>query len=457
MNDIAVTVDNVSKKFRLFNSPRMRFFEAIDPFSRTFHREFWALKQICFEVARGTSVGIMGRNGSGKSTLLQILCSVMKPTSGYIHVNGRISALLELGADFNPEMTGRENVVWKGIRMGMKKKAILARCPEIEAYADIGEFFDQPVKIYSSGMFVRMAFATAIHVDPDILVVDEALAVGDAKFQHKCFQTFRRFLDAGKTLVLVSHDVGTLLRLCDQGVVLDEGQAYFKGAIAQATNKYQALLFGNPRQTDRAGATNDLPDTSHPSDPSISEQKPYQDHWSDTQPAPMVLMRSGILDNCRNRSSYNKHETRLGDGRMQILDYIIAIPGKIEPAHIPHDAEIEIYVKFHFFEELNNVCIGFAFISKDSLYVYGTNLAMQCKPLLSGHAGETLIAKIVCNPTLVGGDYFLNLGCSLITPQQEVYLDVRRSIAHLKVNDTPWCTGFLAAESTLEVMERFVH
>jgi lipopolysaccharide transport system ATP-binding protein len=240
-------------------------------------------------------------------------------------------------------------------------------------------------------------------------------------------------------------------------MVLNEGRVYFQGTIAQATNTYQALLFGKPRQDEKAGSPNDLPDAAHPSCPSISEQNPSQDHQPDKQPAIRILMQSGNIDNCRNRPSYNKHETRLGDGRMQILDYIIAIPGEIEPAHIPHDAEIEIYVKFHFFENLDNVSIGFAFISKDSLYVYGTNLSMQCKPLLSGRAGETLIAKMVCNPTLVGGDYFLNLGCNRITPQQEDYLDVRRSIAHLKVNDTPWCTGFLAAESTLEVMERFVH
>jgi lipopolysaccharide transport system ATP-binding protein len=179
MPEIAISLKNISKKYRLFNSPQDRFWEALHPFNKKYHKEFWALKDVSFDVLKGQTVGIIGRNGSGKSTILQILCSILRPTSGEVTVNGRVSALLELGSGFNPEFTGRQNVMMKGMIMGFSEAEMRNRFPEIEAFADIGEFIDQPMKIYSSGMSVRLAFATAINVDPDILVIDEALAVGD--------------------------------------------------------------------------------------------------------------------------------------------------------------------------------------------------------------------------------------------------------------------------------------
>lgn len=244
--DVAIEVSQVSKKFRLFNSPKERIAEALHPFRKKYHREFWALKDISFDIHRGEIVGILGKNGSGKSTLLQIICSVMQPTEGGVEVHGRISALLELGAGFNPEFTGQENVLLNGSIMGVSRQEMLQRLPDIEAFADIGDFFDQPVKTYSSGMFVRVAFAAAVHVDPEILVVDEALSVGDSKFQHRCFQRIREFMERGKTIVVVSHSTDTLLRICHRGIVIDSGKLSFIGPIAAAVNHYQNLLFGSP-------------------------------------------------------------------------------------------------------------------------------------------------------------------------------------------------------------------
>ncbi|WP_420267260.1 ABC transporter ATP-binding protein, partial [Candidatus Magnetominusculus dajiuhuensis] len=198
--EIAISVKNVSKKYRLFKSHNERFMEMLHPFKKKYHKEFWALKDVSFDIKRGSTVGIIGRNGSGKSTLLQIICGVLKPTVGEITVNGRISALLELGAGFNPEMTGRQNVIMNGVVHGLSNKEINSKIPEIQEFADIGEFFDQPVKLYSSGMFVRLAFAASVNVDPDILIIDEALAVGDAKFQHKCYNKLMEFQDSGNTL-----------------------------------------------------------------------------------------------------------------------------------------------------------------------------------------------------------------------------------------------------------------
>src|SRR5437016_1893645 len=197
--EVAISVRDVTKKYRLFRSPQEILKEALHPFRKRYHREFWALNGVSFDVAPGQTVGILGRNGSGKSTLLQIIAGIIQATSGEVIVNGRISALLELGAGFNPEFTGRENAHFQAQLMDLSREEIDRRLPEIEAFADIGEFFDQPVKTYSSGMFVRVAFASAINVDPDILIVDEALAVGDAKFQNKCFLKFKEFQGAGKT------------------------------------------------------------------------------------------------------------------------------------------------------------------------------------------------------------------------------------------------------------------
>ena len=192
-DSIAIRIENLSKKYRLFASPRARLKEALHPFGKKYHREFWALKDVSFEVPKGQTLGILGRNGSGKSTLLQIIASVLQPTEGRVEVNGRVSAMLELGAGFNPEFTGRANVMFIGTLMGFSEADMRERLPAIEAFADIGEFIDQPVKTYSTGMFARLAFAAAINVDPDILVVDEILAVGDARFQQKCFRKFQEF------------------------------------------------------------------------------------------------------------------------------------------------------------------------------------------------------------------------------------------------------------------------
>ena len=241
-DSIAVSVQNVSKRFRLFSSPKDRFWEALHPFNKKYHRDFFALKDISFEVPKGMILGIIGRNGSGKSTLLQIICSVLRPTSGTVVANGKMSALLELGAGFNPEFTGRDNVLLNGALMGFSRKEMEGRFPLIEGFADIGEFYDQPVKTYSSGMFVRLAFAAAINVDPDILIVDEALAVGDIRFQQKCFRKIREFGDNGKTIIFVSHDMGVVVNLCHRAMWLNDNTIYRSGDPQEITREYISYM-----------------------------------------------------------------------------------------------------------------------------------------------------------------------------------------------------------------------
>ena len=234
---IAIKVENLSKCYHIYERPQDRLLQMLWRDKRKFGREFWAVKDASFEVKKGETVGIIGRNGSGKSTLLQLICGTLNSTSGKITTQGRIAALLELGSGFNPEFTGRENIYMNASVLGLKKEEIDRRFEDIVAFADIGEFIEQPVKIYSSGMFVRLAFAVIAHVDADILVIDEALAVGDAIFTQKCMRFIRDFQNRG-TLIFVSHDMSSVSNLCRRAAWLDQGQIKLIGDAADISRSY---------------------------------------------------------------------------------------------------------------------------------------------------------------------------------------------------------------------------
>lgn len=244
-SDISIKVENLSKLYEIYDHPRDRLKQFVVPRlqrafrqpPRQYFREFWALKDVSFEVKRGETVGIVGRNGSGKSTLLQMICGTLNSTGGGIQTHGRIAALLELGSGFNPEFSGRENVYMNGTVLGLSKEEIDRRFEAIAAFADIGDFIEQPVKTYSSGMYVRLAFAVIAHVDADILVIDEALAVGDAVFTQKCMRFLRKFKERG-TLVFVSHDMGSVLNLCERAIWLHGGQLRQMGESKEIAENY---------------------------------------------------------------------------------------------------------------------------------------------------------------------------------------------------------------------------
>ncbi len=219
-SDIAIKVENLSKCYHIYNQPRDRLLQILAHGRKQFYREFWALKDVSFEINRGETVGIIGRNGSGKSTLLQLICGTLNQTAGSVDVNGRIAALLELGAGFNPEFTGRENVYLNASILGLAKEEIDVKYDDMVAFADIGDFIDQPVKTYSSGMYLRLAFAVIAHVNADILIIDEALAVGDVFFQQKCIRFLRNFKDNGGSILFVSHDMGAVTSLCETALLL---------------------------------------------------------------------------------------------------------------------------------------------------------------------------------------------------------------------------------------------
>jgi lipopolysaccharide transport system ATP-binding protein len=244
----AIRVQHLSKKYRIYDRPWDKLRELLGLGSGKLHREFWALEDISFELESGHTLGIIGQNGSGKSTLLQILAGIMSQTRGDCFVSGKVSALLELGSGFNPEFTGRENVFMNGAILGLDPHEMAKRFDAITAFAEIGDFIDQPVKTYSSGMFMRLAFAVAVNVDPDILLVDEALAVGDLIFQHRCMHRMNHLRDCGKTIILVTHDLDAITKFCDRALLLDKGKLLEDGKPDLVVQKYRALIFERERR-----------------------------------------------------------------------------------------------------------------------------------------------------------------------------------------------------------------
>lgn len=249
-SDVAIKVENLSKCFHIYDKPRDRLLQMLSRGHRQYFREFWALRDVSFVVKKGETVGVVGRNGSGKSTLLQIICGTLTPTSGQVQTNGRIAALLELGSGFNPDFSGRENVYMNAAVLGLSTEETDARFAEIEAFAEIGDFIDQPVKSYSSGMMVRLAFAVAINVDPQILIVDEALSVGDELFQRKCFARIEAIKASGATILFVSHSGSTVVELCDRAILLDSGDKLTEGVPKAVIGKYQKLLYAPTDKVD---------------------------------------------------------------------------------------------------------------------------------------------------------------------------------------------------------------
>ncbi|MEZ6961505.1 MULTISPECIES: ABC transporter ATP-binding protein [unclassified Aeromonas] len=259
-SDIAIKVENLSKCYEVYDTPRDRLKQFIFPRMQSvvrvverqnYYREFWALRNVNFEVKKGETVGIIGCNGSGKSTLLQMICGTLNPTSGSLNTKGRIAALLELGSGFNPEFTGRENVYLNGAVLGLSNKEIDERFDDIADFADIGEFIERPVKTYSSGMTVRLAFAVQAMVDPDILVVDEALAVGDEKFQRKCFARLEELKSKGSSILFVSHSSASIVELCDRTLLLDHGNQLMFGDSPSVVRIYQKILYASVDSRER--------------------------------------------------------------------------------------------------------------------------------------------------------------------------------------------------------------
>jgi lipopolysaccharide transport system ATP-binding protein len=420
-----ITADRLSKAYQIYQKPQHRFFQSLLRGRKQFYREFWALREISFTVARGETIGVLGRNGSGKSTLLQLIAGTLKPTSGSIRVAGRTSAILELGAGFNPEFTGRENAVLNTAILGMSGIETELSMDRIVEFADIGEFIDQPVKTYSSGMYARLAFAVAINVSPDVLIVDEALAVGDAKFQSQCFRKFEEFKKRGITILFVTHSVEQIVRHCNRALLLDRGALVMTGAPKAVAQRYLEMLFGSRAATAMTA-------------PAAAALK-----QADLRGLFAEATSSGGAEPFESRAPYNRLEHRWGDGRARIIDFALVGPDGSRVASLTTGDAASLYLRVAFRSDIERPIFGLTIKTPDGVEVSGNNSRDGEFPaqFTSRRAGDEAVVKFDFQCSLNSGEYLLSVGVVEETGSEIVPLDRRYDSIHVTVINTRTAFG----------------
>lgn len=447
--DNAISVRDISKCFYTYDKPFDRLKHSLVPRLQrslgaplsTYGKEFWALRNVDFDVRRGETVGIVGRNGSGKSTLLQIICGTLTPSGGQVHTHGRVAALLELGSGFNPEFTGRENVYLNAALLGLSRDEVDQRFDAIAGFADIGEFIDQPVKAYSSGMAVRLAFAVQAQVDPDILIVDEALSVGDARFQAKCFERLRQLKSNGTSILLVTHASEQVVTHCNRAVLLEQGRVEMIGPSRTVINRYLDILFGRGRPDSDAGL--EQPSTLDASaSPTASKGR---------DSATLVFER----DVYATRSGFNAHEYRWGDGAAAVQDFHLSANGCEFPALVAPGDEIVLHLAIHFHRLVVNPILGFTIKTKEGVTVYGTNSwLLDCSAAQAlGTAGSNAQACLKFINRLATGDYFLSVGVASRDGENIIPHDRRYDSIHFVVSPTPQLLGLIDLALTMDIQQ----
>ncbi len=372
-----IRCENIIKKYALYSNKTDRLIEALRPRKKSYHKDFYALNGVSFSMHKGECVGIVGKNGSGKSTLLKILTGVLTPTYGNIQVNGRVSALLELGAGFNPEYTGYENIYLNGSIMGYTREEMEKKIPEIIAFADIGDFINQPVKIYSSGMFVRLAFAVAISVEPEILIIDEALAVGDVFFQLKCYKKIDEFKKQGKTILFVSHDQSSIIKYCDRAILLDNGKMVCDDTPREVIDRYKQIL-----SEDFAKDTKILENINAP----ITNWKLYY--------------------------KINNNVLEYGNRQAEITDFgIFDFRGALVTTYHRNE-EYTIKMKIAFNQTIKNPIFAITFKDMSGLEVAGTNTMQEGIENDMIEAGKTICVSFKHKFSFQNYPLFLSLGCT---------------------------------------------
>src|SRR5690348_2452218 len=375
-SEAIITAASLGKCYQIYPSPAERLKQMVYPRlmraagrqAAPRFREFWALRGVDFEVRRGETVGILGRNGSGKTTLLQLLCGTLPPSEGVCAVNGRVAALLELGAGFKPEFTGRENVLINSAIIGIPEAQARARMDEVIAFSELADVIDQPVKTYSSGMYVRLAFSAAIHVDPDILVVDEALAVGDARFQAKCFRRINEMKEQGVTILFVTHATEQVAMHCSRALLLDGGRLIDDGHPREVSNRYLDLLFGRST-TERQRATA----VENASSPRMRRLGSDDGESDPVAEAVEAFVHDDAGADFTARASYHAGEYRWGDGSAEIVDYLLVAGGRVDPANLMADEDTELYVRLRFRDSVATPIYGFHIKTIEGLLLSGSN------------------------------------------------------------------------------------
>lgn len=394
----AVSVKNLTKIYQLYNKPIDRLKEAINPFRKNYHRDFYALNDISFDVEKGESFGIIGVNGSGKSTLLKILTGVLNKTSGEVKVDGKIAALLELGAGFNMDYTGIENIYMNGTMMGFSKKEMDEKLDKIIEFADIGDFIYQPVKQYSSGMFVRLAFALSIAVEPEILIVDEALSVGDVFFQTKCYKRMDELKEKGTTIIMVTHDLGAVIKYCDRTMVLNSGKQIAIGTPHEMVDLYKKILAGQ-EVTVNDYAADDMGSQSFA--PTSEGSQSFSPMSEGSQASPL---RESML--------VNPHADIYGDMKAEFIDFGI-IDQKGNPATVIVKGEsFTIREKIRMNEEIKNPIFTWTLKDKRGTDLTGTNTMLEKIDTGLGEKGKVYDVSFTQKMRLQGGEYLLSMSCT---------------------------------------------
>ena len=436
-DQIAIELLGVAKKYHLFASKRDRLLEALHPLRRIYHREVWALRDITLSIGRGRTVGIVGVNGSGKSTLLQIISGVLTPTIGAVTVHGRVAALLELGAGFNPELTGRENVVTNALIMGLDRRGIEERLDQIESFADIGMHFDQPVKTYSSGMFMRVAFSAAVHVDPEILIIDEALAVGDSKFQEKCFRRFKDFQQAGKTILFVTHDRASVTQFCDEAILLHQGRLVGVGEPRSIIDAYTELLTTGRTERWSAPATQD---------PAI-ENAPASTIAGDATGE--FVADFSAEDRAAANPLYNRNEHRYGDGGARVVDFLVIADGRVNPGIVDCGTIVEVLIKIVFDQAMDSPLVGMTLSNAQGVVVYGVHSGWLGQELPAAAAGDVRVFRYSIRLSLATGAWFFELA---VARQSDQLCDVRSKLFMIDVLRTRMLVGLVQLDVDFAVL-----
>lgn len=444
--ETVISVHDISKCFYTYDKPSDRLKHSLIPRLQrklgspvtAYGREFWALRNIDFQVRRGETMGIVGRNGSGKSTLLQIICGTLMPTGGTVQTQGRVAALLELGSGFNPEFTGRENVYLNAAVLGLSREEVDQRFDAIAGFADIGEFIDQPVKAYSSGMVVRLAFAVQAQVDPDILVVDEALSVGDARFQAKCFERLRQLKNNGTSILLVTHASEQVVTHCNRAVLLEQGRLEVIGSSRTVINRYLDILFGRDKPAE-------LLEIAPGKLPVVADPTPRP-----AEAAPMLVFDQ---DAYATRDGFNPHEYRWGDGAACVADFQLVAGGRRFPTMIEPGAEVLLHLAIHFHRVVINPILGFTIKTKEGVTVYGTNSWLLACPVTHtlGAAGSNASACLKFINRLAGGDYFISVGIASRSGEDVIPHDRRYDSIHFVVPSTPQSLGLIDLAVTMDI------
>ena len=370
----AIEIRNLSKMYKLYNKPSDRLRDSLGLSRKKRYKEHYALQNINFDIHEGECVGIIGTNGSGKSTILKIITGVLSPTEGTVTVNGRISALLELGAGFNPEYSGMENIYLNGTMLGFSEEEIDSRLDEILSFADIGDFVNQPVKTYSSGMFVRLAFAVAINIDPEILVVDEALSVGDVFFQSKCYHKFEEFKKQGKTILFVSHDLGSVSKYCDRVILLNQGEMLDEGTPKAMVDMYKQLLV-------------------HQDPVKQAENTEPEEKWKD-----------GF--------QVNPNTLEYGEKQAEIRDFVVVDSSGRHTNTIEKGSEFEIKMRLHFNESIQQPIAAFTIKNIQGTEITGTNTMYEGINIEHPDAGRECVVTFRQKMDLQGGEYLISFGCT---------------------------------------------